>query len=75
MKFVSTGARALTGYAAEDLVGNARVSYAELIHPDDRERIWEEGQSAVAQDRPFVLDYRIRDAWGRSAGCANAAAG
>ena len=80
MKFVSAGARALTGYAAEDLVGNARVSYAELMHPDDRERIWEEVQSAVAQGRPFVLDYRIRDAsgterwvWERGCGIKDAA--
>lgn len=64
MSFVSASARALTGYAAEDLLGNARVSYAELIHPEDRERVWEEVQSAVAQDRPFVLDYRIRTASG-----------
>jgi PAS domain S-box-containing protein len=64
MKFVSAGARALTGYAAEDLLGNARVSYAELIHPDDRERIWEEVQRAVAAGRTFVLDYRIRTASG-----------
>lgn len=80
MKFVSAGARALTGYAAEDLLGNARVSYAEVIHPDDRERIWEEVQRAVAHDRPFVLDYRIRDAsgterwvWERGCGIKDAA--
>jgi len=35
-----------------------------LIHPDDRERIWEEVQRAVAAGRTFVLDYRIRTASG-----------
>src|SRR3990170_543560 len=34
MEYVSDGAVALTGYAVTDLVGNAKISYAALIHPE-----------------------------------------
>jgi two-component system sensor histidine kinase/response regulator len=64
MEFCSEGCLALTGYAADDLVGNRTVSYAELIHPDDRERIWEEVQQALNARRPFALEYRIGTARG-----------
>jgi hypothetical protein len=36
-EFLSDACRALTGYAPADLVHNARLSYADLIHPADRE--------------------------------------
>ncbi len=65
MKIVSRGCLDLTGHAPEDILDNARVAYGELIHPDDRERVWNEVQAAVAGGEPFVLEYRIRDADGR----------
>jgi len=54
----------LTGYDADDLVGNRSLSYADLIHPSDRDRIWREVQSAVDEERPFRITYRIRNANG-----------
>ena len=59
MEFVSTGALALTGHPPEDLVGNRRVAYADLIHPKDRSRVWEQVQEALARHEPFVLNYRL----------------
>lgn len=60
MEFVSEGCRALTGYAPADLINNAKIAYAQLVHPDDRDR---EGnaviQQAIAEKRPFQLTYRI----------------
>ncbi|MBI4914363.1 MAG: PAS domain S-box protein [Acidobacteria bacterium] len=64
MEFVSEGCRELTGYERSDLVGNARVSYAELVHPVDRPRIWEQVQEALREREPFRLLYRIRRADG-----------
>lgn len=64
MLFVSAGALSLTGYTAADLMHNARVAYADLIHPDDRERVWQEVQQAMTDTRPFNMEYRIRDAAG-----------
>jgi PAS domain S-box-containing protein len=64
MLFVSAGAKSLTGYTAADLVNNANVAYADLIHPDDREHVWLEVQRALVENRPFNLEYRIRDVTG-----------
>jgi len=59
MLFVSEGCFDLTGHPAEELVDNARISYAQLIHPDDREYVWREIRSALEKDQPFRMVYRI----------------
>jgi PAS domain S-box-containing protein len=64
MEFVSDGARKLTGYAAEDLIENRKVAFGELIHPHDRDSVWERVQAAVAQRQTFKLEYRITTAQG-----------
>ena len=64
MEFVSDGCYGLTGYAADDLLHNSKVSYNDLIHPDDREKVWHDVQAAVQENRPFQLTYRIRTAAG-----------
>ncbi|NOZ48467.1 MAG: PAS domain S-box protein [Chloroflexi bacterium] len=62
MRFVSQGCLALTGYPPADLLDNARVAYAQLIHPDDREGIWENVQASLEKNHFFELTYRIRTA-------------
>jgi PAS domain-containing protein len=42
MEFVSEGCFALTGYAEESLIGNAEVSYKDVIAPEYRQRVWED---------------------------------
>jgi PAS domain S-box-containing protein len=64
MLFVSRGCRDLTGYAPEELLHNAKVSYADLILPDDRDRIWTTVQVALAHRERFEFEYRIRTAAG-----------
>jgi len=59
VEFASQGAMELTGYQPEDLVGNRKISYASLIHRDDRERVWNEIQSCIRNKRPYQLTYRI----------------
>ncbi len=56
--FTSTGSEALTGYSAEDL-RKQKISCDELIHPDDRDWVWDETQAALAENRPFQYSYRI----------------
>ncbi|GAA3544520.1 response regulator [Zobellella aerophila] len=58
MAFLSEGCHALTGYAADDLI-HGRPSFAELVHPDDREALWEQVQAAIKERRPYRLEYRI----------------
>jgi two-component system, cell cycle sensor histidine kinase and response regulator CckA len=64
MVFVSEGSLELTGYHPDELVGNARVSYEEVTHPDDRARLRQEIGSALQESRPYEFTYRIRTASG-----------
>ena len=66
MEFVSDGCRALTGYAPEDLVGNAKVSYGSLIVPKDREQVWIHVQEGIRTHKPFLMHYAITDARGKT---------
>ncbi|WP_370298814.1 PAS domain-containing protein, partial [Pontibacterium sp.] len=50
----------LTGYLPEALEIGGTVTYGELIHPDDRELLWEQIQQAVADRYPYRVEYRIR---------------
>ncbi|AGN02432.1 PAS domain S-box [Salinarchaeum sp. Harcht-Bsk1] len=64
MRFVSDGCAELTGYERSDLV-DGEVSYGrDVVHPDDRDRVWESVQDAVAAREPFRVEYRIRTADG-----------
>lgn len=64
MEFASEGCLDLTGYPADDLVDNRTLSFSELIHPDDRDRIWDDVQAALKDRQPFRLKYRIKTARG-----------
>jgi len=59
MEFLSEGCQALTGYPAAKCLGNRVISYNSLIHPDDRERVWNQVQSGLKKDRRFELEYRL----------------
>jgi len=59
MDFVSDGCFGLTGYKPEELLGNKRISYEEITHPDDRQRVREEIYLALAPGKQFDLEYRI----------------
>lgn len=64
MEFVSEGCFELTGYRPSDLIQSKKVVYAQLIHPDDQDPVWNEVQEAIKQNRPFQLVYRITTAAG-----------
>jgi len=63
MQFTSSGARSLTGYEPGQFT-SGEIKYNDLIHPEDRERIWDEVQAAVSQRQHFRFEYRIRTAGG-----------
>jgi PAS domain S-box-containing protein len=78
MEFVSEGSEALTGYTPEDLVEKQNPTYTSLIHPDDRLRMTEVIERAVARKVQFRLTYRIftdsmkfRWVWEQGAGVYN----
>ena len=59
MEFVSDGCEPLTGYKPEDLIENGRLSFAEIIHPEDRLSVWHGTQETLKDRQPFQLVYRI----------------
>jgi PAS domain S-box-containing protein len=59
MLYVSEAFERLTGYNAEDVIGNQRIEFASLIHPDDREKMYVETIKAIEQNQPFQVEYRI----------------
>ena len=75
MEFTSQGCINLTGYKPDDLLHNRTVSWIDLIHPDDRQMVWDSTQVAIHEDQPFQLSYRIitrtgAEKWVWVQGCA-----
>jgi PAS domain S-box-containing protein len=60
MEFVSDGCLKLTGYQPADLIGNRRIAYNNLIHPDDQQFVWEKVQYFQRLKTHFQFTYRIR---------------
>lgn len=65
MEFVSKGCYYLTGYKSEELINNNKISYAELIHPVDRQMVWEKVQFSIKHKKSFQFNYRIQTANGK----------
>lgn len=65
MKFISSGARALTGYKPEELVDNKKKSFASIIHPQDRGAGKKEITEALKKKQSFEIEYRIIDKSGK----------
>lgn len=64
MVFVSGGSLDLTGYEPGDLLQNGNISYSDLIHREDRDRVRAEFQENVDKKQPFRMIYRIQTAAG-----------
>ena len=60
MEFMSRGCVSLTGYQPSDLVGNQLLSFGDLIHAEDGDRVHDAVQAAVNAREPWKIDYRIR---------------
>ncbi|NJD22480.1 MAG: PAS domain S-box protein [Melioribacter sp.] len=58
-EFISEGCKKLTGYSSHQLVGNKSISYNDIIYPEDRELVWNEVQTAVKNNKPIEIVYRI----------------
>ena len=65
MTYVSPGCRDLTGYAAQELLHNQKLSYNDIIFPEDRDQVKHIIHARVAQQLPYQLSYRIQTAEGK----------
>ncbi|PYV90514.1 MAG: hypothetical protein DMG05_10180 [Acidobacteria bacterium] len=59
MEFVSDGCYELTGLRPSELCGSRHTSFGQLIHGDDRERVWNNVQGALKENNYFQLEYRL----------------
>jgi diguanylate cyclase (GGDEF)-like protein/PAS domain S-box-containing protein len=69
MDLVSSGALELTGYPAAHFQQQPRARFTDLVHADDRLRLIGEMQRAVAEGRPYTVEYRINTAHGVERWC------
>ncbi|MDP3283738.1 MAG: ATP-binding protein, partial [Desulfobacterales bacterium] len=59
MLFVSKGCVRLTGYQPDDLIGNNKIAFNDIIHPDDRKNVWDDVQLYISGKKRYQLVYRI----------------
>ncbi|MBA4385013.1 MAG: hypothetical protein C0410_09775, partial [Anaerolinea sp.] len=64
MHFLSEGCYQLTGYPVESFLNKKDFPYAKIIHSEDYWRTWKEIQTALAENRPYRISYRIKHASG-----------
>ncbi|WBA16937.1 PAS domain-containing protein [Salinivibrio kushneri] len=60
MLYISNQVDTISGYAADDLINNKRVCYADLIHPDDVSLVDEAVTNAMANNEGWHIEYRVR---------------
>jgi PAS domain S-box-containing protein len=63
--FVSRQIEHITGYSPDEIVNNARISYMDIIHPDDREMTVKIVNEAISKNQPFETEHRIIQAEGQ----------
>jgi PAS domain S-box-containing protein len=59
MQYLSANCRELTGYDPETLIDNGKLSYYDLIHPDDRQKVWDTINAQIKRGAPYTIEYRI----------------
>lgn len=57
---ITRGLTAILGYAPEELLNNHKVSFVELIHPEDLPGVQKSRRQAIESDNLFDHTYRIR---------------
>lgn len=64
MEYISDACLRITGYSPSDFVANKRISFNDIILPEDRERIWNKWQTVLADGSVFEDEYQIQTASG-----------
>ncbi len=61
MLFVSDQVEDVSGYKASDLLHNSNIAYSSLIYPDDMDHVRKHISKALNNNKPFDIEYRIKD--------------
>lgn len=59
MGYMSPPILELSGYPANEFIGNCIRTYESIIHPKDREYVWQGIEKSTPTDPTFLLEYRI----------------
>jgi len=59
MEFVSIGAIDLIGYSPKEITGDNVISFSKVIHPKDREALWQKIKEAIGKHESYQLVYRV----------------
>ena len=62
MEFLSDAITGIAGYPASDFIKNSVRTFAEIIHPQDREMVEAVIAESLRRRMPFSIEYRILDA-------------
>ncbi|MEC3965151.1 PAS domain S-box protein [Flagellimonas halotolerans] len=65
MQFISNECRWITGYWPEEFCRTGGIRWASLIHPMDKDDVWNTVEIALAKNEKFQLKYRIIDKEGK----------
>lgn len=60
MLYLSCQIDSVSGYSADELINNASICYAQLIHPDDAEWVGAAVSEAINLGQNWHIEYRIR---------------
>jgi PAS domain S-box-containing protein len=73
MQYVSIGIKDIVGYEPDDLINNKRITFFDLVHPDDKAKLMEDNAETLYVGQPLETMYRwihkngsIRWVWERS---------
>lgn len=58
-EFVSEGCIDVTGYGSVELLHDPSLTYNQIIHPSDRNLVWESINQQIVKDEKFNIIYRI----------------
>ncbi|MCH8474056.1 MAG: response regulator [Opitutales bacterium] len=60
---ISNGVQDLLGYSPKDF-GENSLTLGNLIHPEDKEEVWNAVQQSFSEGQPYHLNYRLQHAGG-----------
>ncbi|MDR3109852.1 MAG: response regulator [Planctomycetaceae bacterium] len=73
MEYVSIGIKEISGYDPDDLINNNRITFFDLVHPDDRKQLLDDNADTLQIGQPLEATYRwlhkdgtVRWVWERS---------
>ena len=59
MLFLSKGFKSLTGYEPSEFIESKKIKYADIIHPDDRKKVWDLVNKGAKENKAFVVEFRM----------------